>query len=379
MDVEFHASEPNTLGVEIEYALVDVAKGGLVCCATPVLEELGRDHPDGVHPKAKNELYQSTLEVITGINHTVAEARADLEGTTREVQAALAPRGVGLACPGVHPFSEWYDLTRTQSARYDALVENIQWPARRLMTHGVHFHVGVRTREKAIAITNALVTYLPYFVALSASSPYWHGHDTGLASVRTKIFEALPTTGLPPRLADWAEFETFMGALVTAGAIESVREVWWDIRPHPDFGTVELRMCDGIPTMREVTALAAMAQSLVAHLDAMHDRGEELPVPRDWIARENKWRAARWGVDAQVVVDVSGRCEPLRDGVRSIVAMLTPTARDLGCVDELLAVLDILESAPSYARQRRIVADGGSLVDVVASLQRELLTDRPGA
>jgi carboxylate-amine ligase len=379
MKVEFRGSPRSTLGVEVELAVVDLEKGGLVCAATEVLAEMGEQQTDATHPHAKNELYESMLEIVTGICDTVAEAKADLSRTMAEVQRHLEPRDLALACAGVHPFSEWYELTQTPSQRYTDLIEAIQWPARRLMTHGVHFHVGVRTGERAVAINNALVTYLPHFVALSASSPYWHGHDTGLASVRTKIFESLPTTGLPPRLDGWAEFEAFMGALINAGSISTVREVWWDVRPHPDFGTVELRMCDGIPTLHEVSSLAALAQSLVARMDAQLDAGEPLPVPRDWVARENKWRAARYGIDARLVVDESGRTEPVADAVARIVDELGPTAESLGCATELRAVLEILDHGPSYLRQRRIVAAGGNLHDVVASLRRELVTDRPGA
>src|SRR6478735_10585933 len=298
MSVEFHASERSTLGIEFEFALVDTTSEDLACCAADVLTAMGEGHPDGEHPFAKQELYQSTIEVITGINETVADARADLARTADEVSVALARRGVALACSGVHPFARWYDLELSPSDRYDRLIETIQWPARRLMTDGVHFHVGVRSAEHAIAITNALMWNLPHFVALSASSPFWHGHDTGLATVRSKIWESLPTTGIPPQLDSWSDFETFMDTLVRAGSIETVRDVWWDVRPHPDFGTVELRMCDGIPTLREVSSLAALAQCLVHSLEQRLANGERLTVLPGWIVHENKWRAARYGTDA---------------------------------------------------------------------------------
>ena len=164
--------------------------------------------------------------------------------------------------------------------RYAALIEETQWTGRRLQIFGVHFHVGVRSAAKVIAIANALNAYIPHFLALSASSPFWEAHDTGMASCRSKVFENLPTAGLPYQLSGWAEFEEFMGTLVAAEAITSIREVWWDIRPHPDFGTVELRICDGIPTMRELTGLAAMAQCLVESMDNRLDAGETLPCPR---------------------------------------------------------------------------------------------------
>jgi glutamate---cysteine ligase / carboxylate-amine ligase len=191
----------------------------------------------------------------------------------------------------------------------------------------VHYHVGVRSAEKSIQITNALATMLPVFLALSTSSPFWHGDDTGLESARTKVFESLPSTGLPPNLADWAEFERFMTSLINAGAMTTIREVWWDIRPHPNFGTVELRMCDAMPTMTETCALAALAQCAVARYDELLDRGYRLPSERDWVLRENKWRAARHGLDASMVVDAAGRTRPITNLIEEAVEELMPFAR----------------------------------------------------
>jgi carboxylate-amine ligase len=236
--------------------------------------------------------------------------------------------------------------------------------------------VGVRSAEKAIAIGNALNAYIPHFLALSASSPFWEGRDTGMASSRSTVFESLPTAGLPYQLSGWAEFEEFMGTLVAAQAITSIREVWWDIRPHPDFGTVELRICDGIPTLTEVTALAAMAQSLVHWLDTRIDRGEQLPVPRGWVVRQNKWRAARHGLDADIIIDDEGKRLPLRQAVEDLVEVLSPVAAELHCGDELRLNLATLTHGASYERQRRVVTAGGSLADVVDALVAEFEADR---
>ena len=238
-------------------------------------------------------------------------------------------------------------------------------------------HVGVRSAEKAIAIANALSTYIPHFLALSASSPYWMGRDTGLASSRSKVFEGLPTAGLPYQLSGWDEFEAFMTTLVSARSISSIREVWWDIRPHPNFGTVELRICDGIPTLAEVAAVAAMSQCLVDWLNNLIDRGYTLPVPRTWVLRENKWRAARHGVDAEIIIDEKGTLSPLRTEVSQLVEELTPVARRLDCEADLQRAL-VMAERPSYVRQRDVVERGGSLRDVVDSLIAELRTDTPG-
>src|SRR5213078_3604357 len=243
---------------------------------------------------------------------TVAEARADLEGTLAEITPLTEARGMVLMCSGTHPFSDWAKQQISPNPRYERLVEEMQWLARRLQIFGIHVHVGVQSAEKAIAIANTLQTYIPHFLALSASSPYWMGQDTGLASSRSKVFEALPTAGLPYQLSGWPEFEEFMGTLATAKAISSIREVWWDIRPHPDFGTVELRICDGLPTMGEVASAAALSQCLVEWLDERHDQGEELPYPRSWVIRENKWRAARYGMGAEIIVDDAGTLVPIR-------------------------------------------------------------------
>ena len=379
MEVPFRASERSSLGVEVELALVDVAAGHLVGAAPGALADLAERNGGIEHPRIKAELYQCTLEVITGVCDTVADARADLQQGIDEIRDVVEPQGVDVISVGLHPFTPWQSQSRSIGDRYDSIVDRIQWPAKRLITHGVHYHVGIRSAEKSIAITNALATMLPVFLALSSSSPYWHGYDTGLESARTKVFEALPSTGLPPQLADWAEFERFMSSLINAGAITTIREVWWDIRPHPNFGTVELRMCDAMPTLRETCALAALAQCAVARYDELLDRGYRLPTERDWVLRENKWRAARFGLGASLVVDSLGRTRPITNLIEEAVEELTPFARRLDCADELAAVLDIIDTGTSSTRQRRVEERSGSLVDVVTALRAELRTDTPGA
>ena len=375
MPVEFHPSTRASLGVEVELALVDAEKGGLVCLAPDVLAEISAPFESGEHPKVKKELFQCTIEVITGVCQTVAQARADLAESMRELHVVVDKRGAGFIGAGLHPFTPWHELMRSEGERYDRLVDRIAWPARRLTTHGVHVHVGVRSGDKAIATVNSLSGYLPIFLALSASSPYWNGRDTGLASTRTKIFEAMPTTGLPPVLRDWAEFNVFLDTMITAGTIETVREVWWDIRPHPTYGTVELRMCDAMPTLWETAAMAALAQCLVQTFDEAMDRGETPPVPREWVRRENKWRAARWGIEAELVVDDAGRTRPIRDVTRDLVVELSPVAEQLGCANELADLLVIADRGPSYLRQRRMAEEGADLGDVVAAMRHEMLAD----
>jgi glutamate---cysteine ligase / carboxylate-amine ligase len=372
MQIPFSSSERSSLGVEWELQLVDRESRELTAGATEILEEI---RPDGVeeHPKAKHELLQSTVEVITGVCTTVAEATADLAGTVAEVAAAADRRGLGLLCAGTHPFTDWQTQLISPKERYLQLVERMQWLARRLQIFGVHVHVGVRSPDKAMPIVNALTQYVPHLLALSASSPFWVGCDTGLASARTKVFENMPTAGLPMQLRDWAGFEAYMQTLITTGSIESVREVWWDIRPHPGFGTVELRICDGLPTLDEVGVVAALSQCLVEQFDHQLDLGYTLPTPASWVLKENKWRAARHGLDADVIVDEKGTVRPVRQAILDLAEDLAPVARRLGCEAELADVERVLAVGASYQRQRAAaLAADGDLRAVVDGLLGEL-------
>ncbi|HET7487294.1 MAG TPA: glutamate--cysteine ligase [Acidimicrobiales bacterium] len=376
MHIEFCSSESTSLGIEMELELVDAGTRELRSGATEVLDALGAGYEGGAHPKAKHELFESTIEIITGVCATVPEARADLAGTLAELRTETDPRGIELLCSGTHPFSRWENQVVSPDPRYHNLIEEMQWMASRLQIFGIHVHVGVRSAARAIAIANALASYIPHLLALSASSPYWQGKDTGLASSRSKVFEGLPTAGLPYQLEDWSEFETFMSTLISAKAINSIRDVWWDIRPHPNFGTVELRICDGLPSLREVAAVAAVSHCLVEWMNGVYDRQGELPVHRNWVIRSNKWRAARHGVDAEIIVDDEGHLVPLRDAIDDLATQLGPVAERLGCGPELEYARTMAER-PSYVRQREVVAAGGSLEDVVDSLVGELRTDEP--
>ena len=371
MEIEFHSSQRSSLGVEMELQIVDRETRELNSAASKILAEMGAGHPDGRHPKAKHELLESTIEMITGVCQTAAEARSDLEETLGELRSHTGDAGLELLCSGTHPFSSWSAQQVSPDARYHHLIEQVQWPARRLQIFGIHVHVGVRSAAKAIAISNALGVYIPHLLGISASSPYWQGHDTGLASARSKVFEGLPTAGLPYQFENWEEFQRFMKALMFANAITTIREVWWDIRPHPVFGTVELRICDGIPTLGEVASVAALSQCLVEWMDQRHERGERLEVQPDWIVRQNKWRGARYGVEAEIIVDGEGHVVPLREALHRLTDELSPVARQLGCEKELAGIFTMSER-PSYLRQREIVAGGGSLADVVDCLVTEL-------
>ena len=374
MQIPFHSSPSSSLGVEWELQLVDRETRQLTSGATEILAELS---PDGEHPTAKAELLQSTIEVITGVCTTVPEAMADLAGTIAGVTALAEPRGLGLMCAGSHPITDWQSQQISDHPRYVKLIEDMQWLARRMQIFGVHVHVGVRSPDKAIVIVNALSSYIPHFLALSASSPYWVGSDTGLASSRSKVFEGLPTAGLPHQLKDWAQFEQYMETLIKTQTIASIKEVWWDVRPHPTYGTVELRICDGLPTIAEVGMVAALSQCLVDTFDREIDKGYTLPTPRRWVVQENKWRAARYGLDASIIVGQDG-VQPVRDALRELVQDMRSTAERLGCSAQLDLVEQVLEGGASYQRQRAVAAaSGGDLTAVVDSLLAEFAAGTP--
>ncbi|MDT4912023.1 MAG: glutamate---cysteine ligase / carboxylate-amine ligase [Pseudonocardiales bacterium] len=372
MRIDFTSSQRTSLGVEWELELIDLETRHLSGASDAILAAIS-ENGDGEHPKAKHELLQSCIEVITGICQTVAEAKDDLAGTVEKVAAAAAERNVGLMCSGTHPITDWTTQRITDNDRYMQLIERNQWMARQLQIFGVHVHCGIRSPHKAIPIVNALLGYLPHFLSLSASSPYWIGSDTGLASYRSKIFEALPTAGLPYQLSGWDEFEHYMDLLIESHAIDSIREVWWDIRPHPNFGTVELRICDGLPTLDEIGCVAALAQCLVDRFDRQIDNGYTLPEPRPWLVRENKWRAARYGLDAEIVIDNSGRLQPVKEAITDLVDDLLPIARKLDCEAELESIPRLIERGASYQRQRATAAEhSGALEPVVDSLLAEM-------
>ena len=365
MKITFNSSPGPTLGVELELQIIDPETKNLVSGAAEIIEG-ARDEQH-----VKPELIQSTIELNTDICVNVADVRRDLSVRIAKLLTVCDDLGYEVACAGTHPFASWSQQEVTPKERYQMLMDRCQWPARRLMIFGLHIHVGVENGEKAIAVFNSLSTYLPHLLALSASSPFFDGHDTGLASARVKIFESLPTAGLPYRLLNWAEFQRLMTTLVNSKTIETIREIWWDVRPHPDFGTVEVRICDGMPTVDEVLAMTALVQSLVVWLGDNYDEGTYMPLQRYWIVRENKWRAARWSTDAEIIIDEDGRLDRLSDSIENLVERVEPVARRLGCTDELAGIKAILRQGPSYRRQRDLYRGDGDFRPVMESLVHE--------
>ncbi len=366
MKINFNGSPNPTVGVELELQIIDPETKNLVSGAQQILAKTA--DPDHV----KAELIQSTIELNTDVCTNISAVRTDLTERLNSLISLCDSLGYEVACVGTHPFAKWSEQDITPKERYHALVDRCQWPARRLMIFGLHVHVGIASGEKAIAIFNSLSTFIPHLLALSASSPFFDAADSGLASTRVKIFETLPTAGLPYRLINWAEFQRFMITLVNAKAIESVRDVWWDIRPHPGFGTVELRVCDGLPTLDEVFALTAFIQALVVWLGEQYDEGQYLPVHRHWIIRENKWRAARWSIDSEIITDEEGALQPLTEAIDELLQTLATVSKRLGSYDDMMQVQEIMKVGPSYKRQRKIFEETGDYKKVIEAVVQEL-------
>lgn len=367
MSTPFTPSEKrSTIGVEWEFALVDPASRDLVSAADDILRDI---KPAGLpaHPYAKYEFMQYTVEVITGICTTVAEATADLATTVEEVRGAATKRDLELMAAGTHPFAKWRDQQITDGGlRYAQMIERQQGMARRLVINGVHVHVGVTDRDTVIPIQNAILEKLPIILALSTSSPYWQGADTQYASARAGIFASMSNAGLPPVLRDWDEYEQVLTAFTRSQTITDLRQLWWDVRPHPDFGTIEVRIADCLSTLDEIAMTAAIIQCLIERYAKQLEQGYTLPVPKGWIVNENKWRAARYGLDAEFIVDDIGATVPARKAVTDLVAELMPTAHHLGCADELTTATRILTLGTSSERQRAVAAaNGGDLTKVV--------------
>ncbi|MGV2983577.1 glutamate--cysteine ligase [Microbacterium sp. AGC85] len=378
MTQEFTDSPRSTVGLEWEIMLADPETGDLVGRAPELLDALEDESAPERHT-VTGELLTNTIEVTSGIGESVAHAIGDIANAITAVRAATDPAGIELLSAGSHPFAQWFDQQVTDKTRYHHLIERTQWWGRNMMIWGIHVHIGVEDRDKVFPIINTLTAYLPHLQSLSASSPFWAGERTGYASNRALVFQQLPTAGLPWALHSWAEFEHYLEDMVRTGVMADATEVRWDIRPAPRWGTIEVRACDGLSTLSELASVAALVQVLVEHLSRRLDAGETLPTMPPWFHRENKWRAARYGLDAKVIVDAAGTQRQVREHLAETVAELAPIAVDLGCESEFDGISTILDGGASYERQLAVAeATDADLTAVVQHLIREFRSG-PGA
>ncbi|GGF09722.1 putative glutamate--cysteine ligase 2 [Williamsia phyllosphaerae] len=370
--IEFRGSPAPTIGVEWEFALVDKVTGDLSNSAAALFDRVVELDDPASQGRIHKELLRNTVELVTGICTTTAEAMADLRRTLGVVRGIGDDLGVNLYGGGTHPFAEWSTQQLTEAPRYAELIERTQWWGRQMLIWGVHVHVGIDRRDKVLPIVNALLAYYPHLLAISASSPMWSGQDTGYASNRAMMFQQLPTAGLPFQFSQWGEFEAFVADQKTTGIIDHVNEIRWDIRPSPRLGTVEVRVCDGATNVRELEAIVALIHCLVVDIDAQLTAGT---LPREmapWLVQENKWRAARYGLDAVIIQDADCNERLVTDDLADILTRLEPVARRLDCVDELASVAEITGGRGSYQRQRTVFERTGDMRDVVALVVHEL-------
>ena len=377
MDLTFARSPRSTVGLEWELALVDADTGDLRQVAETVLEEV---RPPGAeaHPHVHPELLLNTIEVVSGVGRTVAEAGADLDRTVTELRAVTEPLRVELMSAGTHPFARPAYQRVTNKERYAELINRTQWWGRQMVIYGVHVHVGVEDRDKVLPIMRAMLTVLPHLQSLSASSPFWDRQDTGYASNRALLFQQLPTAGLPVDVHTWAELEGYHAGMLKTGVIDNFSELRWDVRPAPHLGTLELRVLDGVSNLSELLALASLAHCMVEHFSTMLDRGQPLPDMPRWFVEENKWRSARYGMDAIIILDADGEEALVTEDLRRLLEELEPVAERLGCTAELAGLETILQRGAGYQRQRAVAAASyGKLDAVVTHLVQEMRAGHP--
>ena len=299
---------------------------------------------------------------------SVGEAIEDARGLRATLRDAAAERGAVIAGAGTHPFSRWEHQEVTEQERYRALLEEMRWVAEREVIFGLHVHVGVASADEAIAVASGLRTWLPELLALSANSPYWHGRDTGLASTRTKIFETFPRSGLPPAFASFEEFELLVERAVKTGSMPDYTFIWWDLRPHPTLGTLEVRIPDAQTRLESVAGIVALVQSLVATLADGFERGEKPQIQPVTLIDENKWRAARDGLNGMLIDLERDEERPAGDAVLALVERAEPAAERLGCREELAEVERLVQRGTGADEQRRVYEETSSFVAVAHRL-----------
>jgi carboxylate-amine ligase len=367
LDHAFGTSDPYTLGVEEEYQLLDAETFDLVQHVETILDAVtGHELEARVHA----ELMQSVLEISTPVCHNAGDVMRWLTTLRGYVTEIASRHGTRVGSAGTHPFSLFERQRITAKDRYRALIDRLQYVARRELIFGMHVHVAVDDAEKAVKVVNGLLPHIAPLLALSASSPFWRGEPTGLASSRQIVFSAFPRSGPPPRFSDYADYADVVGQLERTGCIADYTHIWWDIRLHPRLGTVELRICDAVTRVEDAVAIAAYCQALVKQLCEQYEAGREIPSYHRILTSENKWLAARYGLEAPVMDLETGTRNrvPVARLIRRTIRRLQPHARELGSERELEGVLDILATGSSAERQLRVFNANRDIVEVAREI-----------
>src|SRR5213083_2840967 len=356
--------EQFTLGIEEEFQIVDPTTRELKSHVSEILDEgkllLGE--------KIKPEMIQSMIEVGTGVCANIQEAREDLSKLRCIISGLARKKGMAIVAASTHPFSKWSEQEIYDGDRYKILVDELQMVARSLLIFGVHVHVGIPDTERRIQIMNAARYFLPHVLAMTTSSPFWLGHNTGLKSYRSEVFKKFPRTDIPDHFDSYASFERYVNLLISMNCIDNAKKIYWDLRPHPFFPTLEFRVCD-IPTRVDDTiAIAALFQAIVAKLDKLIEKNLGFRLYRRMLIQENKWRAVRWGLEGKMI-DVGKQKEvPTRDLVLELLEFVDDVLDDLGSRKEVEHIHTILERGTSADEQLRVYAETNDLKAVVDRL-----------
>ena len=356
-----------TVGVEEEFQIVDPATWELRSHVAQLLEPGATALGERIRP----ELHQSIVEVGTTVCANASELEAQVRHIRRELTSAAESRGLAITAAGTHAFSHWVDQDISSGDRYAHIVEELQMLARSLLIFGLHVHVGVPDRQTAIDVMNMARYFLPHLLALSTSSPFWMGRETGLKSYRTTVFRRFPRTGVPEHFESWGEFEDYVQALVDLKCIDNGKKIWWDIRPHPHFGTLEFRVCD-VPTRPgETVAIASLIQAIVYKLYKLRAQNMGFREYRPLLIQENKWRAARYGIDGNLI-DWGKRAEvPMRRLALELLELVDDVVDELGSRRHVAGILDILRDGTSADRQLRVYRETKDLRAVVRHVVEE--------
>ena len=377
MALEFAASQRSTVGIEWELQLIDADSNDLRQVADTVIDQAWQNPQ--LAPFIHREMLLNTVEVVSGAHRSITECLADIRFACESLRSITDTLRIDLAAGGSHPFANPVYQRVTDSQRYAELVDRTAYWGRQMLLYGVHIHVGVESREKVLPLINALLTLSGQLQALTASSPFWSGQDTSYASNRQMVFQQLPTAGLPRQFTKWSQLEHYAADMLKTGVISVFDELRWDVRPSIKLGTVELRIFDACTNLFEVEAAASLTHCLVEHFSRLLDASEDLPTLPEWFVAENKWRSARYGLDAELIVDCCGRIEPVRQTLANLVEVLEPIAHDLQCVSGLSKVLEICQLGAAYARERAVAATESAyaLDNVVELMRAEMVADRP--
>jgi len=357
-----------SLGIEEEYQTIDPETRDL---RSHIETELMEEGKRILKERVKAELHQSVVEVGTGVCRSIAEARADLLELRRSMVNLAKKHGLRLAAASTHPFADWRSQQISPDERYMTIVEDMQQVARANLIFGLHVHVGIEDRETSIHLMNAARYFIPHILALTSNSPFWLGLETGLKSYRCKVFDKFPRTNIPDYFGSYVEFESFVKLLIQTNCIDNAKKIWWDIRPHPHFNTLEFRVMDLPMRLDETIAIAALIQATVAKLWKLYDANQGFRLYRRMLIMENKWRAARYGLDGKLI-DFGKRIEvPERDLIREYLDLVDDVVDELGSREEINYVQRILETGTGADRQLRVFRETGDLKKVVDYIVEE--------